>query len=56
MEMKERESMNKDLEMIRHFACQIIKASLDSHLVNVDHYHAKMGRLIDSMWNKREEE
>jgi hypothetical protein len=52
MEMKERESMNKDFEMIRHFACQIIKESFDRNLVNAHHYLKKMESHMESIWRK----
>ena len=52
MEMNERESMHKDFEMIQHFACQIIKASLDRNLVNAHHYLKKMERQMESIWKK----
>lgn len=44
--------MHEDFEMIQHFACQIIKAALNRNLVDADHYHAKMDRKIEEMWNR----
>ena len=52
MEMNERDSMNKDFEMIQHLACQIIKASLDRDLVNARHYLKEMDRQMESIWQK----
>jgi hypothetical protein len=46
--------MNKKFEMIQHFACQIIKASLERNLVNADHYHAKIERVLNEMFSKIE--
>lgn len=46
--------MNKKFEMIQHFACQIIKASLDRNLVNAHHYHAKIERVLNELYSKIE--
>jgi len=46
--------MNKKFEMIQHFACQIIKASLERNLVNADHYHAKIDRILNELYSKTE--
>jgi hypothetical protein len=46
--------MNEKFEMIQHFACQIIKASLDRNLVNAHHYHAKMDRVLNELYSKIE--
>jgi hypothetical protein len=54
MEMKERESMHEKFEMIQHFSCQIIKASLERNLVKADHYHAKIDRILNEMYSKIE--
>jgi hypothetical protein len=43
--------MNKKFEMIQHFACQIIKASLDRNLVNAHHYHAKIDRILNELYD-----
>jgi len=51
MEMNERQSMHKKFEMIQHFACQIIKASLDRNLVNAHHYHAKIERVLNELYD-----
>lgn len=48
--------MNKKFEMIQHFACQIIKASLERNLVNATHYHAKMDRVLSELYSKIDEE
>jgi len=55
MEMKERESMNDKFELIRHFACQIIKESFDRNLVNVNHYHAKIDKVLNELYAKIKE-
>ena len=54
MEMNERESMHKKFEMIQHFACQIIKASLERNLVKADHYHAKIEIVLNELYSKIE--
>tara|TARA_R100001460_G_scaffold86428_2_gene127917 strand:- start:230 stop:385 length:156 start_codon:yes stop_codon:yes gene_type:complete len=46
--------MNEKFEMIQHFACQIIKASLERNLVNAHHYHAKIDRVLNEMFSKIE--
>ncbi len=43
--------MNKKFEMIQHFACQIIKASLDRNLVNAHHFHAKIDRVLKELYD-----
>ena len=48
--------INKKFEMIQHFACQIIKASLDRNLVNAHHYHAKIERVLTELYSKIDEE
>jgi hypothetical protein len=55
MEMKERESMHEKFEMIQHFSCQIIKASLERNLVKADHYHAKIDQVLNELYAKIKE-
>ena len=55
MEMNERQSMHEKFEMIQHFSCQIIKASLDRNLVNVNHYHAKIDQVLNELYAKIKE-
>ena len=49
-------TMHESFEMIQHFACQIIKASLDRNLVNATHYHAKIERVLNQLYSKIDEE
>jgi hypothetical protein len=42
--------MNEKFEMIQRFACQIIKASLDRNLVNAHHFHAKIDRVLNELY------
>jgi hypothetical protein len=51
---KKQQTMNEKFEMIQHFACQIIKASLERNLVNATHYHAKMDRVLSELYSKIE--
>lgn len=46
------ETMHEKFEIIQHFACQIIKASLDRDLVNAHHYLKKMERQMELIWQK----
>ena len=46
--------MNEKFEMIQHFACQVIKASLERNLVNAHHYHAKIDRVLNELYSKIE--
>ena len=43
--------MNEKFEMIQHFACQIIKASLERNLVKAHHYHAKIDRILNELYD-----
>ena len=49
-------TMHEKFEMIQHFACQIIRASLERNLVNAHHYHAKMERVLSELYSKIDEE
>ena len=44
-------TMHEKFEMIQHFACQIIKASLERNLVNATHYHAKIDRILNELYD-----
>lgn len=44
-------TMHDKFEMIQHFACQIIKASLERNLVKADHYHAKIDRILNELYD-----
>ena len=47
-------TMHEKFEMIQHFACQIIKASLERNLVKADHYHAKIEIVLNELYSKIE--
>jgi len=51
---KDESTMHESFEMIQHFACQIIKASLERNLVNATHYHAKIERVLNELYSKIE--
>ena len=48
---KDESTMHESFEMMQHFACQIIKASLERNLVNATHYHAKIDRILNELYD-----